>query len=251
MIYGVKLSADSDFAAAYNAVDTYEAYGLALAYDNFTLSAPEPRTEYKTIRGMDGALDVSEAPQGYPVFENRTARFRLFKAVRPFMRWDIDALQALRTEFLARWQGQRVRITFPDDETHYWLGRISVGDLDLDNDYGFFDCTAVVYPYKLKNETTSVEITDLTTSWKQYELTNERRFVVPTITVTQNTEIQILAGVSAIPPVVSLALPSGDVSASYKNPDTLLISGNVPFQARLTAASASPYMEISYREGTL
>lgn len=251
MIYGIKLSADNDFSAAYNAVDTYETYGLALAYDNFSISAPEMRTEYKTIRGMDGALDVSTAPQGYPVFENRTARFRLFKAVRPFMRCDIDALQALRTEFMARWQGQRVRITFPDDETHYWLGRISVGDLDLDNDYGFFDCTAIVYPYKLKNETTVVEITDLTTSWQQYELTNERRFVVPTITVTQDTELQILAGVTAIPPAVSLALPSGEISASYKKPDTLLVSGTVPFQARMTSFADSPYLAISYREGTL
>jgi len=251
MIHGVKLSADNDYAAAYNAVDTYEAYGLALAFDNFSLSAPQVRTEYKNIRGMDGALDVSEAPQGYPVFENRTARFRLFKAVRPFMRLDIDALQTLRTEFLARWQGQRVRITFPDDETHYWLGRLTVGDLDLGDDYGFFDCTAIVYPYKLKNETTTVEITDLTTSWKQYTLTNERRFVVPTITVMQDTEIQILAGVAAIPPVVSLTVPSGEISASYKKPDTLLVSGSVPFQARLTSAAASPYMEIAYREGTL
>lgn len=251
MIYGVKLSADSDYAAAYNAVDTYEAYGLALAYDNFSISAPEPRTEYKTIRGMDGALDVSEAPQGYPVFENRTVRFRLFKAVRPFMRWDIDALQALRTTFLARWQGQRVRIIFPDDEEHYWLGRLTVGDLDLDDDYGFFDCTAIVYPYKLKTATTEVEITDLTTSWKQYELTNERRFVVPTITVLQATDIQILAGVAAIPPVVSLTVPSGEISASYKKPDTLLVSGTVPFRARLTSATASPSLVIDYREGTL
>lgn len=251
MIYGVKLSADNDYAAAYNAVDTYEAYGLALAYDNFSLSAPEPRMEYKTIRGMDGALDVSTAPQGYPVFENRSARFRLFRAVRPFQKWDIDALQALRTEFLARWQGQRVRITFPDDEAHYWLGRLTVGDLDLGDDYGFFDCAAAVYPYKLKNETTTVEITDLTTSWKQYTLTNERRFVVPTITVTQDTEIQILAGVGAIPPAVSLALPSGEISASYKKPDTMLVSGTVPFQARMTSFADSPYLAISYREGTL
>lgn len=250
MIYGIKLSADSDFAASYNTVDTYEAYGLAFAFDRFSISAPQIRTDYKTVRGMDGALDASEAPQGYPVYENRTINLRLFKAVRPFMACDILELQALRTSFMARWQGQRIRITLPDDEKHYWLGRISVGDLEADRDFGFFDITAIVYPYKLKHELTAKEITDLTTSFKTYSLSNERRFVVPTITVAQDTIVQMLQGPLSVPPAVTLTLPSGDTSADYKLPDTLLIAGSLQMQAKLSASVVSPYLLITYREGT-
>lgn len=250
MIYGIKLSEDNDYSAEFNSVDTYEEYGLALAYDNFSISAPEPRTEYKTIRGMDGALDVSDVPQGFPVFENRVAKFRLFKAVRPFMRWDINELQKLRTEFLARWQGRKVRITFPDDEDHYWLGRITLSGLTMEDDYGFFDCEAVVYPYKLKNTITLVEIDDLTTEWKTYTLTNERRYVVPTITVVQDTDIQMLSGALAVPPVVHLTLPTGSFTATFKNPDTLILGGTVQFRAKLASVAEYQSTSILYREGT-
>lgn len=250
MIYGIKLSADSDYAAAYNAVDTYEEYGLAVALDKLEISAPKVRTEYKTVRGMDGALDVSEAPQGYPVYENRTVKFRLFKAVRPFMLYDVQEVLALRTTFLARWQGRRVRIVLPDDETHYWVGRISVGDFSTDDGYGFFDCEAVVYPYKLKTEATYIEITNLTTSWKTYTLTNERRFVIPTITVMQATQVQMLQGPLAVPPAVTLTVPSGEFSGIYKLPDTLLVDGTLQMQARLLGTASSPAMTIEYREGT-
>lgn len=251
MIYGIRLSGDSDFAAAYNAVDTYEEYGLALAADGFSISAPEARTEYKTVRGMDGALDVSEAPQGYPVFNNREIKLRLFRAVRPLRMIDIKEIMQLRTAFLARWQGRRVRITLPDDQTHYWVGRISVGPLEAGDGCGFFDCSAIVYPYKLKNAETTIEITNLTTSWKTYNLTNERRYVIPTITAGQATDVQMLQGISTVPPVVKLTLPDGETSAEFRDPDTLLIDGALQVRAKLASASASPYLAISYREGTL
>ncbi len=249
MVYGIKLSADNDYAATYAAVDTYEEYGLALAFAPFSISAPEVRTEYKEVRGMDGALDVSESPQGYPVYENRTIKLRLFKAVRPFMACDIDELMQLRTTFLARWQGRKVRITLPDDETHYWVGRLSVGDLETDSNFGFFDCEAVVYPYKLKNESTAVEITDLTTDWQTYTLTNERRFVVPEITIEQNTDIQMLQGALSVPPEVNLELPSGETSATFRLPDTLLIEGTNQFRAKVATAGTNS-LTITYREGT-
>lgn len=246
MVYGIKLSADSDYAATYAAVDTYEEYGLALAFEPFSISAPKVRTEYKEIRGMDGALDVSDSPQGYPVFENRTLKFRLFH-VPPYIAWKIEEYLQLRSTFMARWQGKRIRITTPDDTTHYWVGRLSVKDPE-DGSY-FLDCEAVVYPYKLKHETTTVTITDLTTEWQTYTLTNERRYVVPTITIEQDTDIQMLQGVLSVPPEVNLALPSGETSTTFRLPDTLLVEGVNTFQAKVAAAGTNS-LTITYREGT-
>lgn len=248
MINGIKLSADSDYAAYYNYVDTYEEYGLALALEDLTITEPVVRTDYKTIRGMDGALDVSDAPQGYPVFENRTLSFKLFKAVRPFREVTVEQFLQLRTEFMARWQGQRVRITLPDDTSHYWVGRLSISAFEVGD--WFVKCTAVVYPFKLKNELSGLEITTLTTSWQTFTLTNERRFVIPSIIIGQDTDIQMLQSITAVPPVVNLILPSGEITHEYKHPDTLLLSGTVAFQAKLVSATASPYLSITYREGT-
>lgn len=249
MIYGIKLSADSDYAATYAAADTYEDYGLALAIEPFSISSPQVRTEFKEVRGMDGALDVSESPQGFPVYENRTINVRLVKAVRPFMYADIEALMQLRSEFMARWQGRRVRITLPDDLTHYWVGRLTVGDLETGSDYGFFDIEAIVYPYKLKHEATEVTITDLTTSWKTYTLRNERRYVVPEITIAQDTTLQFLQGPLGVPPEISLELPAGETSATFRLPDALLVEGENQMKAKV-ASSGTNSLVITYREGT-
>lgn len=245
-LYGITLSTDSDYAANYAAVDTLEAYDLALAQDGLSLSAPKVRTDYKKIRGMDGAFDASDSPQGYPVFENRTLKFRLFH-VPPFLAWDIEAYLQLRAAFMARWQGRRIRITLPDDTTHYWIGRLSVQDPE-EGSY-FIDCEAVVYPYKLKHVTTAVTITDLTTEWQTYTLANEGRPVVPTITVEQDTDLQLLQGPIGIPPAVALALPAGETAASFRLPDTLLIPGANLLQAKLTTAGTN-ILTITYREGT-
>ena len=246
MLYGIILSADSDYAANYNAVDTLETYALALAQDGFSVSAPKVRTDYKEIRGMDGALDVSDSPQGYPVFENRTLKLRLFH-VPPFIGWDIEEYLQLRSTFMARWQGKRIRITTPDDTTHYWVGRLSVKDPE-DGSY-FIDCEAVVYPYRLKNAATSVTIDDMTTSYKTYTLANEDRYVVPEITIAQDTTIQFLQGPLGVPPEIALELPSGESSATFRLPDTLLVPGTNQLQAKIAAAGTNSLV-ITYREGT-
>lgn len=246
MLYGVILSADNDYAAQYNAVDTLEAYDLAMAEDGFSISAPKVRTEYKEVRGMDGALDATDSPQGYPTYENRTLKFRLFH-VPPFIRWDIEEYLQLRADFMAAWQGKRIRITTPDDPTRYWVGRLSVQDPE-DGSY-FLDCEAVVYPYRLANDMTSVTIDDLTTSWQTYTLSNSRRYVVPTITVAQATDIQMLQGPLGVPPEISLELPAGETSATFQLPDTLLVPGSNQIRAKLPASGTSSLV-ITYREGT-
>lgn len=242
MLYGVFLSYDSDAAQA---VDTLQEYGLALALDGLKISAPKVRTEYKEIRGRDGALDASDSPQGYPTYEPRPLTFRLFHDP-PFTERDVEELLALRTEFAARWQGRRVRITLPDDDAHYWLGRLSIADFEAGT--YTIDCEAVVYPYKLANEETVVTIDDLTTSWQTYTLDNARRYVVPVITIGQDTDIQLLQGPLGVPPVLELELPSGETSASFRLPDALLVPGENLLRAKIGAAGTNS-LTITYREG--
>ena len=244
-LYGIKLSNDSDSATV---IDTLTTYDLAMALDGFEISEPVIRTDYKTVRGLDGVLDASEAPQGYPTFEPRTIKLRLFKSPTPYTPMkDISSLMTKRDTIMASWQGRRVRMWLPNDSTHYWIGRITVGPLEAGEGLIPIECT--VYPYKLKNSQTTITITDLTTSFKTYSLSNERRFVVPEITIAQNTTIQILQGPLGTPPEVYLALPSGQSSATFRLPDTLLMDGTVQMKAKLSASGTNSLI-IKYREGT-
>lgn len=243
---GVQLSLDSDFSMD-RAVDTYAAYGLALTLEDFFISGPEVRTNYIDIAGLDGALDVSDAPQGFPVYKDRTLRFKLYPPALPYRDADLPDLEALLNGIRNDWEGVKARIVLPTDESHYYLGRIHFGDLERGS--GFIVCTATVYPFKLQKVVTTVEITDLTTSWKTYNLANERRFCLPEFTLGQTTQIQMLSGITGIPPIVTLTVASG--IKTFTHPDLMLTNGtSLPMQARLTAANSDPYMVIAYRQGS-
>ena len=247
-LYGVKMCLDNDLAYDLNLIDTCKEYGLALSSDDFSISEPVVRTEYKQVRGMDGALDVSDAPHGFPVFENRTIKFKLFKCPTPFMAVDINEMMALRSTLMAAFQGQVRRIIFPYDETHYWVGRITLGQMDFGN--GIFEFTAVVHPYRLKVIETEYDFDTLTTSDQYFTMTNERKYVIPEITVFQDTVIQMMQGVTSIPDAVTLTVEDGESSATYQLPELMLIDGTNRMMARCVSESSGEIL-VYYREGTL
>lgn len=245
-LYTVMLSSDNDWAFENQRVNLLSAYGLALAQTGFGISAPELKSDYIDIRGMDGALDVSDAPQGYPTYQNRTITCTFFRAPGtwggPWTPDDIVAMRAVVSALQGQFQGRRVRLILPDDTTHYFVGRVS---FELEADDGFITMTATVFPYRLKNAWTTFSSDALTTSWKTFTLINEQRYVIPEIIVYQSTELQVLAGVRGIPPIVTLT--SG---TTWKLPDTLLVAGAIPVQMRVTSGSSGS-IDITYREGKL
>ena len=96
---------------------------------------------------------------------------------------------------------------------------------------------------------TAVTIDDMTTSYKTYTLANEDRYVVPEITISQDTIIQFLQGPLGVPPEIELELPSGESSATFRLPDTLLVPGTNQLLAKIAAAGTNSLV-ITYREGT-
>ena len=240
--YSVQISLDNDYAFANRLSDLRRDYHLVLAEVGFGISAPELKTDYIEIRGMDGALDASNAPQGYPTYKDRTITCKLFREQRPFTPADIAEMRTLVSTLQGLYQGRRVRLILPDDTTHYFVGRVS---FDLEPDEGFITLAAAVFPYRLKNTWTSFSTDALTTSWQTFYLTNEQRYVIPEIRVFQTTELQVLAGVRSIPPAVILT--SGTV---WKLPDTLLVAGAIPVQMRIASGSGGE-IDITYREGKL
>lgn len=219
MLHGVKI----------NGVDTYERYGLVLLAD-LVISAAKLKKNRVSVPGMDGTLNLSYTPQGAPTYEDRTVSFTLFKAVS-----DVE-LELLRSEIANLWHGQEVSVEFPLDENHYFYGEIWFGDISGYNT-GRIPVGMTVSPWKLKKNVTTVSL-DLTGEYQALTLPNERRRVVPTITVTEDTTL--LWGED------TYAINAG----THRLLDIHLAQGENILQAKLTSAAAGT-ITVTYQEASL
>ena len=131
-------------------VDTLQEYGLILLAD-LSEGEAEPKTEFLDIPGGNGSLDLSESPQGRPVYKMRDISFTLFKAV------DSTALEKLRAALAGRWHGREVMLQLPTDAGHYYRGRIRIGSISGYNS-GKIPISMHAQPWKLKSTVTTVSV---------------------------------------------------------------------------------------------
>ena len=129
-------------------VDTLQEYGLILLAD-LSEGEAEPKTEFLDIPGGNGSLDLSESPQGRPVYKMRDISFTLFRAV------DSTALEELRAALARRWHGREVTLQLPTDAGHYYRGRMRIGSTSGYNS-GKIPISMRVQPWKLKNTVTNI-----------------------------------------------------------------------------------------------
>ena len=163
--------------------DTYTEYGLLLA--SKSISLPEVRTNMIDVPGRDGLLDASEVLTGEVTYKNRTITLKLT---------GVDTVSGKKwpatiSDCCNKVHGKRVKVTFPEDTTHFYSGRCSVGKVGLVKMMQTIPVTVDCDPWKYKNAKTTVSRDDLSTAYKQLSLPNERRPVIPTITVAQDTTL--------------------------------------------------------------
>ena len=122
-----------------------------------------------------------------------------------------------------------MRITLADDPQWYYVGRINVGEWVRDCGIGHVTIECTCDPWKLKNEQSTVYRADLSANYKQLQLPNERRPVVPSITVGQTTTLlwqgntyTINAGTHRLP---DIQLQAGDniLKAKVKLPKQMTL----------------------------
>lgn len=115
------------------------------------VAAPKQKTNYIKIPGANGSLDLSDVPQGYPVFEDRTGSWE-FIVENGFRSW-----QVLYSEIMNYVQGRQFKVTLEDDFSYYYEGRLIVSDWNSDNSGKWskikFDYT--LNPFKYSWNTTS------------------------------------------------------------------------------------------------
>ena len=211
--------------------DTYTEYGLLLA--SKSISLPEVRTNMIDVPGRDGLLDASEVLAGEVTYKNRTIKLNLT---------GVDTVSgktwtATISDFCNKVHGKRVKITFPEDTTHFYSGRCSVGQVELVKMMQAIPVTVDCDPWKYKNAKTTVSRSDLGTAYKQLSLPNESRPVIPTITVAQDTVL--LWGDNTI------NASAGD----HIFPDIRLAAGSNILKAKVASGTGS--ISVTYQEASM
>ena len=145
-----------------------------------TIGTPSPKTETIDIPGGDGVLDLTDF-FGEVRYNNRPLEFE-FSTIVPqseFMTLFSKVQNALH--------GQKMRIVLDDDSEWYYTGRITVSEWKTDKNIGklTIDCDCEPYKSKLENTVVQVDVNGETT----VILTNSKKIVVPTITITGEVEL--------------------------------------------------------------
>lgn len=211
--------------------DTYTEYGLLLA--SKSISLPEVRTNMIDVPGRDGLLDASEVLTGEVIYKNRTITLKLTGVDTVSGKTWPDTI----SDFGNKVHGKRVKITFPEDTAHFYSGRCSVGQVELVKMMQTIPVTFDCDPWKYKNVKTTVSRSDLGTAYKQLSLPNERRPVIPTITVAQDTTL--LWGSSTI------NISAGD----HILPAIRLAAGSNTLKAKVASGTGS--ITVTYQEASL
>ena len=153
------------------------------------VAPPVPKTNYVSVPGRDGDLDLTEALSDVVNYQDRKASFT-------FLLTDGSHADrvALISKIIGVLHGQSVRIIDTDDYPEYYMiGRLSVTDISNSNAYGILKIEAVCQPWRYalihKLRAITVEQSDGNVT---VTIGNEGyKTVAPIITVTGSVTITI------------------------------------------------------------
>lgn len=108
----------------FDSKDSWADFGL-VPTERPCVSMPPVRTSTIEIPGMNGLLDLSDIPLGYPTYGPRTGSWSFYVAS------DVTGLSWDQTyaRLAAFFHGKRRKCILTDDRSYYYEGRFSLGDL--------------------------------------------------------------------------------------------------------------------------
>ena len=144
---------------------------------------PTPKTYTVDIKGADGVLDLTEALTGDVQYNNRQIKLT-------FEMMDDTDYSTLISDISNYLHGQKIKFTLNNDEDYYYTGRASISDWECVKRKGKIviqvDCEP--YKYAVIETVRTVNVTDQT---KTVTLSNSRKNVCPTLTVTGTITLTI------------------------------------------------------------
>lgn len=147
------------------------------------LTPPEPKLNLVEIDGAHGALDLTEALTGEPVYDTRTASAS-FMCSEGTHRERETLLRRITTTI----HGRRLPIIDPDDPEHFLLGRVTIKEAINSVAYLSFKTEAICDPwrYALEETTRAVPVSGSVA----VVLTNDGdKTLCPTVTTTGTLDL--------------------------------------------------------------
>lgn len=157
----------------FGTMNSYTEWNLSLRPK--TRPKPAPRYNYISIAGRSGDLDLTEA-LGDVYYENLAFSLE-FNLVDEMNTWDTTLTTI--TNYL---HGQKMKVTFSDDASYYYYGRVTVNELSSDRTLGILSIDCNFEPYKYKQSKTIKQYT--VSAGNTYTFTNSRMSAVPTLTLS-------------------------------------------------------------------
>ena len=184
----------------------------------YVIQAPQAKTVYVDIPYSDGSLDLTEAVTGSVKYQDRLISFTLEK-LRPKELWQNYYYMLVKS-----YHGKTVRLTMPDMEGYYFIGRMTVGEYTR-GDYLSIPVEVNCKPYRLKENLTSLTVNSTATE-QLVMLENELMETVPAFTT--DAEVTIKHGTSqwVINPgthTLAIVLQPGANEISLQGDATVLI----------------------------
>ena len=173
--------------------------------------------------------DMTEQPAGRVTYKTRKITWTF--ALYPGESWDEKHRQVSNAL-----NGRRCNITLDTDPEYYYQGRLSVSKHKVSGQLRQITVEAVCQPYKLKQIPTTSTLA-LTTAFKTLRLLNDRKPVVPTITLTAAATLRWKG--------TSIALNAG----THRVLDIQLTEGENLLEAMVSSGTGT--MTITYQEGAL
>lgn len=192
------------------------------------VSPPVPKTNYVSVPGRDGDLDLTEALSGVVNYQDRKASYTFLLT---------DGTHADRVELISQiigvLHGQSVQIIDTDDYPDYYMnGRLTVTDVSNSNAYGILKIEAVCQPwrYAINQKTKAVTVTASDGTVTVTMTNSGYKTVAPTLTVTGSITLTygststtlsagtyILAGLRFTPGVNTVTVAgTGSITISYQ-----------------------------------
>lgn len=154
---------------------------LKLIQQSVKISPAALRTSYVQVPGADGSLDLTEA-LGAVNYDDR-------EIIWTFALYPNDNWAERRQRVNNAINGLACKIIMDDEDGWYYTGRVEVTDQSTDRLLRTITVKATCSPWRYKLNPTTVTRSDLGTAYKQLSLPNERRPVIPTITIEQDTTL--------------------------------------------------------------
>jgi len=206
-------------------------FGAKNSYADFNLILkpkerpfPSPKTNYVSIEGRDGDLDLTTSLTGDVKYGNISYSLEFYLKDKR-VDWETTLLNL--STYL---HGKKMNLTFSEDPNWYYVGRYTLNPVKSDKNVGSVIINCVLEPYRYKKTETVKTITGTGT----LILSNTRKWVMPTITSTSSTEFTF-EGKSFV------------VNGTLQSPDIILKEGNNAIEV----TSGTGTLTVTYREGRL